>query len=675
MSSQLLLFILLILLIAFYKMNIFKIFYVLIKKKKLKDYFDLNQIKREISTFHKRETILYFYCEKIISTFYSKLTIFNKDYNLKEKNIIKIIVNKNEFMDSDFTEEISLISENGDKVNFAINVCYNMNNYYQLILDKLINPLSLEIVLFSKNNIFPKLQIRNNYIIKEYGDNIIPNLKRYNLINISKKDFFKMYNGFCSNKLKNKNKFLLEQINSLFVNFIIKDNKKCEGRIFELKNESKYEDFTNNEIELLNSIKLLITIFTSKAHLIPHLISKMKSYYDIIVRNKNSLIKSIIEKISGTNYFNKYFDKKINKEILDLFDSSIFIQFAEERGLEGINFFIDYLNYKKNLFSVKFEFNNFEKLMILINLKDLILNAEYYEFKKLYDLPHTSPFIESEKIFLDIIKNINENSGLYFLYLQINSSSGLDYNSLQTWFKIKYIPLIKIKAHLIFNRYLFFFTFKKDDNPGAFVNPQNLIINFNIYRKMGYYFNENLENEKNINNTVKVLFYKFHESAHSKLDCGIKNSLSSCSPRYMLNLDLKPLDTYHDKIVKFKKGRELKECEKKGIDIGEEGYGLEMFLYNSFILTDILLKSTVNLKEFTNVNLYAKDNFKELNALFVNLITNIIGTKSYKKEKKRFNNIKTMDIRKTDMTRINNNEDIKKTPIYFFNNYPFEFRY
>ena len=94
MSSQLLLFILLILLIAFYKMNIFKIFYVLIKKKKLKDYFDLNKVKREISTFHKKETILYFYCEKIISTFYSKLTIFNKDYNLKEKNILKLLLIK-----------------------------------------------------------------------------------------------------------------------------------------------------------------------------------------------------------------------------------------------------------------------------------------------------------------------------------------------------------------------------------------------------------------------------------------------------------------------------------------------------------------------------------------------------------------------------------------------------
>ena len=80
---------------------------------------------------------------------------------------------------------------------------------------------------------------------------------------------------------------------------------------------------------------------------------------------------------------------------------------------------------------------------------------------KFCDLEINSPFIESEKLFFDIIKKLNENSALYFCYLQINSSSGLDYISSFTWFKIKFIPLIKIKAHLLYIRHPFFLFMKK----------------------------------------------------------------------------------------------------------------------------------------------------------------------------------------------------------------------
>ena len=56
-----------------------------------------------------------------------------------------------------------------------------MNNYYQVILDKVLDSLSIELVLYSKNNSFPQLKIRNRFEKKSLGENAIHILKRFNL--------------------------------------------------------------------------------------------------------------------------------------------------------------------------------------------------------------------------------------------------------------------------------------------------------------------------------------------------------------------------------------------------------------------------------------------------------------------------------------------------------------
>ena len=357
--------------------------------------------------------------------------------------------------------------------------------------------------------------------------------------------------------------------------------------------------------------------------------------------------------------------------MLDLIEASIFLSYIELKGDKGITTFFHYLENKKSIIDTDYEFNNFEKLMISINLKDLTLNYRHFNFVRLYNLPFESPFVESEKIFLDIIQELKENSALYFFYLQINSLSGLDYDSLNTWYKIKYIPLIRIKAHLLYSRHFFCFTYNNSKNLAAFVNPQTLIVNFNTDEDVGYKFNKNLEFEIDVNNTVKLLFCKFHESAHSKFDCGMKNH---SSPRYLLNSDLKKLNACYDIIKEYKNGYKLKDSEKKGEDIGEEDYACEMFLYDTIIKTDLLLSSFNDLKQFKNVNLYIGDNFKDLNELILNVI-NQNGTNTIKKKKKRINKIKKMNTKKYRNQLLNNDEELKRTPIYFFNNYPLDSRY
>ena len=85
---------------------------------------------------------------------------------------------------------------------------------------------------------------------KDYGNNALHNLKRFNIINISREDFYIMYNKYTSSKLNDNNLFSLEAYNSLFVNFVIKNNK-CEGKIFEQKEDIKHREFNEQEINLL----------------------------------------------------------------------------------------------------------------------------------------------------------------------------------------------------------------------------------------------------------------------------------------------------------------------------------------------------------------------------------------------------------------------------------------
>jgi hypothetical protein len=251
--------------------------------------------------------------------------------------------------------------------------------------------------------------------------------------------------------------------------------------------------------------------------------------------------------------------------------------------------------------------------MILITLFYNLVNNTNIKFIRLYDLPKSSPFVASEKIYLDIIKKLNETSSLYFFYLQINSSSGIDYISLNSWYSIKYIPLIEIKTHLLYSRFRFFFLYNENNNILAFVNPQTLIKSFNSSISCVYNYRKKLENEKSDNNTAKLLFYKFHENSHSKFDCGLNND---SAPRYLYNNDLEVLDNHYNSIIKYKLRRDPDEKNKKTDDEGEEGYSIEMFIYGDYKMTDILLESSNNLHRLCNPKLYIGNNFDELKKIF-----------------------------------------------------------
>ena len=421
---------------------------------------------------------------------------------MHSNKIIDITIEKQNPLKSDFTEKIFLKSKNGVTKEFIINICYHMNNYYDIILDNIEDSLSLEIVFYSKDNKFPKSFEGNSFTFKDYVTDHIPYLKRYNTINISRKEFYQIYNTYASNPLKEENKLLLETYNSLFVNFIDKKyNNKFEGKIFTQLEDILFEDFNEEEFKLLKTTKQFIFENIKKQKYIDDSNNKLifMSFSALIKNIDNKIIKGLIKKISYNSYFIKYFNAIPKDEIIELIEAGFFLEFIAIKSVNGIKKYMEYIENKKNIFKNEDEFNNFEKLMILMTIYDLVKNSKF-KFIRLYDLPISSPFVSSEKIYLDIIKEIKENSCLYFFYLQINSPSEIDYLTFNTWYPIKYIPLIEIKAHILYSRFRFFFIYDEKDNIPALTNPQTLIKSYNVSKHAGYNYSKNILNEESINN-------------------------------------------------------------------------------------------------------------------------------------------------------------------------------
>ena len=272
-----------------------KYIYINSKKKKIEKFFDLYDLRKEIKDFEKSETKVIFYCEKLVSNYYSKLLIFNSEYVLDIEKPIEIQIDRKNPIKSDFTEKIILKSINGETKEFIINICYYINNYYQIILDKIEDSIYSEIVFYSKRQKFPKTFKGKNITFKDYNKNNIPLLKRYNIININRNELYQIFDNYVSNKLTNENKFLLEQYNSLFINFIDEiEQNNYMGKIYTQEEDEIIEDFSQKEIEFLEStLKFLkgININDIPANII-------WSLFFVNIKIENTVIQGVIDKIS-----------------------------------------------------------------------------------------------------------------------------------------------------------------------------------------------------------------------------------------------------------------------------------------------------------------------------------------------------------------------------------------
>ena len=235
-----------------------------------------------------------------------------------------------------------------------------------------------------------------------------------------------------------------------------------------------------------------------------------------------------------------------------------------------------------------------------------------YRFRSFYDLPENSPYIQSELFYRKTVSQLNYNSNLSFLFLQLNSGSGKDYLTNAQHYKIKLIPLIEIKYHLLQEYfYTYFFTYNSNNKIMALNNVNTLILSFNESKDIGYTEPHKLTEISDENNMIKLAFLKFKEHAHIKFN---DNYTEKLDPRYLLSGDFKLIDN---------KFGDKKEEKGQFFHSGESGNALEYFIFNDYFTLDKLMKSKEELTPLNNINLLTQNNFDELRKLAEELTKNV----------------------------------------------------
>ena len=317
--------------------------------------------------------------------------------------------------------------------------------------------------------------------------------------------------------------------------------------------------------------------------------------------------------------------------------------------------------------------DNKKKMFALLNaLKYLLTTKDQSNFKyqliNMEDLPEYSPYIQSEIIFRNIISNLKDNSKLSFFYLQLNSGGGLELISSKTYYKIKMIPLLSIKNHILnedFYPYFFIYSSSLTNNL-AFNNPQTQIKSYNeFYLRKG---EENISLHRSDSNTAKILFIKFHGYSHLKYSGDykmntspqfiFKNNLSILNndisiPLGLLDGKLKyenkkyftefRLPKLNENIVdddqyfiqeQYQNGEDADEDDEFNgklaeKNFGESGFAIEYYLCGNYYCSNGIVKFNGNLKELLNVNLYIGESLIEVKRIIENKIKFLFGQKQY----------------------------------------------
>ena len=209
------------------------------------------------------------------------------------------------------------------------------------------------------------------------------------------------------------------------------------------------------------------------------------------------------------------------------------------------------------------------------------------KLQKMIDLPEFSPYLQGELMYRK--KNLTIKSKINFIFLQLNSGSGYDFIKKDTCYKIKIIPLVIIKSHLLakFDDYFFSYSNSPSDEY-AFFESNSQLISINEAR---VFQSEDIAFIEDEDNSIKICIIQLHEKGgHKKLGKKVG------SPRYLITSDLELYDNFH---------------EKNGLGGGESGFALEVILLGNVNYFNTLLKC-INLNALSNYKLFTQEDGSEL---------------------------------------------------------------
>lgn len=634
-----------------------------LNKRKIDKLFSLDRaLEKEINNFRAQQTKLIFHFIHIFpdSKTYKKIYLPSQNIflDIKGKDLTIDFTDKKYPYKYNISEKFILFNDIDDKKTFLIIINKNVENHYNIIIDKTQDKktFSLEIIVYSKiKKCLHEINKLEN--LKLYQkENYDPNILRFNIINAREEELLYIYSINMEEEKKSKieRNIFSEYKENLLLNIIYsKDEKIVFRRIFENTEENIILTFTKDEIYLIKDLYVKVIkkyldvdsdiasniedfknefISYDKAHGYSSELDKVTN--EVII---DSDLRRIDLKFKCTPFYLRNYEKEdLLLEELKLTEYLCYLNLLLIEDDYFIDRIQDFIKNKNLIFDKYFTLTNKDKSLILINLlTNEKNNKSNYTFRSFYDLPDKSPYVQSELFFRKTISQLSNNSSLSFLYLQLNSGSGEDYLTKTEHYKIRMIPLIEIKYHLLQKFfYTYFFTFDSNNKIMAFNNVNTQILSFNESADIGYSKPKGISKyaiKNSNNNTIKLSFLKFHEQAHIKFRGNYDDKLD---PRYLLNDDLQLID---NKII----NRNDNNNDNDELSVsGESGNALEYFIFNDFLTLDKLMKSKKDLSILNNINLLIQDNFDELRRYSQQLTKNVRLINTYDKQNELYKKYK-----------------------------------
>ena len=563
---------------------------------------------------------------KLIKSLNDNNNLINDDYF----KIISILINEFLLKSNKYKDVINNILENKSLVEI------NKLNLNSDILIKLLNkfiPQGYDIIIrIDKKNDYhinthqikykkDKKEIYSNFDIKDI-DILIEKLKQLNekIISIYNENSIKFKISNFLKQISEQRKILinLTQNYKNYFNYPLNYSKK----VFEIKEYSLfYEYYKASSIFLFDDINNIFNENEEKED-------------DNNIENCSNIISCLI-----------FIFNKIKNDIYNYI-----LNFSEFDIYEKILFLI-------SSFNLLYENLNEEKTTNIINFDFKIFNFS--------DNNKDNPYIFAKNFIFEIIKNLSEESRLFYIFLQINSkASNILYsnkiynnnnnNESISNYLISMLSLEQVKKHIlkIFPKYIIRYYRNKKER--AILHLKTNLVGINEK----HLFKQNLEkNEKNFlekecknHYSMPIIAELFHEvTGHSKYKESQKEKeiYPNYFQDYIFDFQIKSIDKI-----------EMNE-KKKNV---ESGFLVEYFISEKYSHIKFLKDVKNNFSEYYNINLWIKENFNELNSKIERDI------KTYNREYK--NILKKDDL--TEKDELNNNNASNISCILDFNEYEFE---
>ena len=410
----------------------------------------------------------------IINTFTNKSRTFKFSIYKNFINNINMYINNNS--DKYYSSEIIFYGDINkvkvkdfqcDKFNLkkrlrCIIVNIQETKLFELIKDNNIynDKLNLEIsnVLSTNEN---KNLIINIFIGKNKSNVLIFGDEEQKLILATEEDK-KIFSEFCVNVMKETKK---ESI----------INKLCQSLCVSLISRSKL--FGLKIIDII-SINLSLFIFLNQG------INCLLNENNIDEKDKNFIVGCLILLLY------------INKKIINLEEIKTIKEIIDKMEMSG--------------------FNEIEQIKALIAyIFFYIKNSQTYFLRITKDLEQDNPYKIAFDFYESIINELNEDSELLLIYLQLNSGSGINILNNKNCYKISMLSISEIKKNLVNNIPKYFYCyFNNYDNQITLIDSTSHIIAFNttqIFLKQNNQISENEIINSNIMNIVISIFHKIRK--------------------------------------------------------------------------------------------------------------------------------------------------------------------